>query len=97
MPLDLSSNNNINQMMNDILNLKRELSSIEVSGNDKYYRHTQGISSASWTVVHNLGKRPSVTVTDSAGTMILGQVHYVDDNTVQLDFSSPFSGYAECN
>jgi hypothetical protein len=37
-------------------------------GSDAYYRHVQSVAAAVWTVVHNLGKFPSVSVVDSTGT-----------------------------
>lgn len=58
------------------------------------YRHIQGISSAVWAVNHNLGFYPNVTVEDSAGTIVEGDIDYIDQNSLQLTFSSPFSGYA---
>ena len=50
-----------------------------------------------WTVAHNLGKRPAVTVVDSAGTVVIGEVDYLDDNTVRLTFCAAFSGTAYFN
>lgn len=50
-----------------------------------------------WKVVHNLGKRPAVTVVDSAGTAVIGEVDYLDDNTVRLTFCAAFSGAAYFN
>ena len=44
-----------------------------------------------------LGKRPSVTITDSAGTTIEGMISYVDLNNLTVEFSVAFSGYAELN
>lgn len=67
-----------------------------VSG-DKTYRHVQGAASDSWTVVHGLGKFPAVFVVDSAGTLVDGDVAYIDQNTVVVTFSSPFSGEAYFN
>lgn len=58
------------------------------------YTHTQYSASNSWTVNHNLGYKPNVTVVDSAGTIIEGQIDYPSGNTVVLTFSSPFSGNA---
>lgn len=58
------------------------------------YRHIQGISSAVWNIKHNLGFYPNVTVEDSAGTTIEGEIEYVDVNNVRLTFASPFGGYA---
>lgn len=67
------------------------------SGQDKYYRHNQGVSSTSWAINHNLNKYPSVTVRDSAGSVIEGHIQYVDHNNVIASFTAPFSGYAEMN
>lgn len=64
---------------------------------DLHYRHVQSTPSASWTIAHNLGKRPSVSVVDSAGTNIVGNFEYVDDNNCTLTFSSSFSGEAYLN
>lgn len=95
--MTLVSNNNINQIMNDIRSLERRIALIQVTGSDAYYRHTQGVSASVWTINHNLNKRPSVTVTDSAGTVIIGQVKYLSNNSVELSFSAAFSGFAELN
>lgn len=67
------------------------------AGSDLNYTHTQLTPSASWTVTHNLGKRPAVAVVDSAGSSVVGEVTYLDDNTVQLDFSGAFAGIAYFN
>ena len=58
------------------------------------YTHTQYSSSASWTVSHNLGYNPNVTVSDSAGTIIEGEIAYPSSNTIVLNFSSAFAGTA---
>jgi hypothetical protein len=64
---------------------------------DKTYEHVQSASSTTWNVTHNLNKKPSVTVVDSAGTKVIGEVEYVDDNNVTLKFKSTFSGKAYFN
>ncbi len=66
-------------------------------GVDLHYRHIQSTPASSWTIAHNLGKRPSVSVVDSAGTNIVGDFEYVDDNNCTLTFSSSFSGEAYLN
>lgn len=58
------------------------------------YVHNQGPAAAVWTVVHGLGGFPNVTVVDSAGTVMLGGVEYLDADTVRLTFSAPFGGKA---
>lgn len=47
-----------------------------------------------WTVVHNLNTFPNATVLDSTGSQVMGDVIYLDGNSVQLTFSAPFSGVA---
>lgn len=58
------------------------------------YVHTQATVSSTWTVTHALGGRPSVTVVDSSGTVVLGEISYNSDTEVVISFTSPFSGYA---
>ena len=64
---------------------------------DKNYKHVQGVSSATWTIAHNLDKFPSVTVKDSAGSIVIGEIEYNDTNNVTLTFSGAFSGEAYLN
>lgn len=64
---------------------------------DKHYAHDQAVSSAIWAITHSLNKYPSVTVTDSAGDSVDGEVHYTDPNTLSVSFSAPFSGKAFLN
>lgn len=64
---------------------------------DKTYVHTQSVAATVWTVSHNLGKKPAVTIVDTAGTEVVGRVDYLDNNTVRLTFSAAFSGEAYCN
>jgi hypothetical protein len=55
------------------------------------------IPSASWEITHNMNKYPSVTVCDSAGTVVVGAISYVDSNSLVITFNSPFSGTAILN
>jgi hypothetical protein len=61
------------------------------------YIHIQLSSSDSWNVKHNLGKYPSVSIVDSAGSLVIGDVYYMDENELYVVFSSPFSGKAYLN
>lgn len=54
--------------------------------------YDQTVPSDAWTVQHNLGRFPSVTVVDSAGTTVMGDVQYLDENNISIGFSSPFTG-----
>lgn len=71
--------------------------SIGSGSGDITYIHTHMTAEAEWTIVHNLGKFPSVTVVDSAGSAVVGDVDYINKDTVKLTFSGAFSGYAYLN
>jgi len=58
------------------------------------YTHTQGVSSATWTINHNLGFYPNLTVQDSAGTIYEGEITYTNSDSLTVTFSSAFSGKA---
>jgi hypothetical protein len=50
-----------------------------------------------WVITHNLGLFPSVTVVDSGNTVVVGDVVYVNTNTIEITFNSAFSGCAFLN
>lgn len=92
----------VNPTVNDVVlldgNKKATIESIiTLTQPDKFYRHSQGVSSTIWEINHNLNKYPSVTVIDTAGTTVEGQIEYVDANNIVVSFSAPFSGYANLN
>lgn len=65
---------------------------------DKNYVHVQAAPATVWTFTHNLGKKPSVTIIDSAGSMIFAKLTYIDNNNIEIDFNgSATSGEAICN
>ena len=66
-------------------------------GIDASFVHSQVFPSDTWTVIHGLRKWPSVTVVDSAGSWVLGEVSYIDDRTVSISFACAFSGKAFFN
>lgn len=63
----------------------------------KIYTHHQSTPLDIWNVNHNLGKFPSVTIVDSEGAMVIGDILYIDENNLQISFSSAFSGKAYFN
>ena len=58
------------------------------------YVFTQGVASALWTVNHNLGSYPGVSVQDSTGRVVKTGVKYIDLNNLEITASRPFSGQA---
>jgi hypothetical protein len=74
---------------------------LSITGNITY-THTQGSVSNTWVIVHNLGRFPSVTVVDSGGTVVTGNVVYDSNNQITLTFFAngslvAFSGKAYLN
>lgn len=65
--------------------------------NDKNYVPTQAVASQVWEVKHNLDKYCAVTVVDSAGNVVVGDIVYIDTNNVRITFTASFSGKAYFN
>jgi len=66
----------------------------EVLYSDLSYVHTQSVASTTWTIPHGLQFIPSITVIDSAGSVVEGSYSYPNDNTVIATFSNAFAGKA---
>ena len=66
-------------------------------GGDLNFTYTQGVASTTWNIQHNLGKFPSITVIDTANTVVTGEYTYDDINNVTLTFSAAFAGTAYLN
>lgn len=61
------------------------------------YTHIQSVAAAVWTVAHNLGRHPSITVVDNLGGQFYPDVRYVDADIAQITHSVPLTGRAYCN
>ena len=61
------------------------------------FTFNQIVASTTWIINHNLGKFPSITVIDTAGTVVTGEYTYTDNNNVTLTFSAGFAGKAYLN
>ena len=61
------------------------------------YIHNQLVPNTNWPITHNLGKFPSATIIDSSGQVVIGDVSYIDNNNINLTFTSSFSGKAYLN
>jgi hypothetical protein len=64
---------------------------------DLTYFYNQTIASDTWVITHNLNKFPSVTVIDSAGNEVIGDITYDNTNQVTLRFAGEFKGSATLN
>jgi hypothetical protein len=59
---------------------------------DSTYTQCFEVASDVWTINHGLGKFPSVTVVDSANTVVVGNVDYTTSNSLVITFNAAFSG-----
>lgn len=64
---------------------------------DKHYRHVQATPAQVWVIDHTLDKFPAVTVVDSAGEQVEGNVLYTSQQQVVVSFTGTFSGEAFLN
>lgn len=64
---------------------------------DQTFVYDQNSPCDEWVIVHNLGRFPSVSVIDSAGTVVVGEIKYLDKNRIVCSFSAPFIGTAYLN
>ncbi len=58
---------------------------------------TQGVPAAVWNISHNLGKFPSVSVTNNNNIVTNGEITYIDNNNLTCTFSAGFAGTAYLN
>lgn len=66
-------------------------------GGDKAYEFNQLSPKKIWNISHGLNKRPSVTIVDSAGSEVLGDIKYDDNNNITISFTVAFAGIAYLN
>ena len=64
---------------------------------DKSYKHTQIQASKTWNIKHDLKKIPSVTIIDSGGNEVIGDIKLLSENELVITFTYEFSGSAILN
>jgi hypothetical protein len=60
------------------------------------YVHTQASAAVEWIVNHNLGYRPAVELSDTAGNGVGAQILHISDNQLRVYFNQPAAGFARC-
>jgi len=70
---------------------------ISSTSGDKNFVFEQGVPSSTWTIQHNLNKFPSVTSVNNNKVQMYGEVTYIDENNLTINFSAGFSGKAYIN
>jgi len=66
---------------------------------DRCYHHDQTTASDVWTIPHNLGQAPLVTINDASGRYMGGGIIEISDpdvNTKVIRFGAPVAGRAYC-
>ena len=74
-----------------------QISNFEEIIQDKNYVHDQGVPSQVWTISHGLNKFPTAAAVDTANTVVMGQIDYIDLNNITITFNASFSGEAYLN
>lgn len=64
---------------------------LPVSGS---YTHIQVVAASTWTINHNLGYYPAVSIVDSGENLVMGDVTYISSNTLSVSFNASFGGKA---
>ena len=64
---------------------------LPVSGS---YTHIQVVAASTWTINHNLGYYPAVSIVDSGENLVMGDVTYISTNTLSVSFNASFGGKA---
>ena len=91
---------------NDLDN-KPKINNVTLEGNktsselgltgDKDFVYIKSTPNKIWEITHNLDKYPSVTIVDSAGSVVMGDITYTSKSTLTVTFSAAFSGKAYLN
>lgn len=63
-------------------------------GGSSRFEYQQTTPSTSWAITHSLNGYPLVSVTDSSGTQIFGDVTYPSSSEVVINFTAAFTGVA---
>lgn len=66
------------------------------AGGDTGFTMVQASGSATWTVNHNLGFRPDVSVLTPGGSEMIAEVVHISINQLRVYFSAPKTGSVRC-
>jgi len=61
------------------------------------FEFCQDPAAAQWIIAHNLGGYPNVVIIDDSGNDVEGDLTYVDENNITIDFLIPVAGCAYLN
>lgn len=61
------------------------------------YTHVQSSPSAAWTINHNLGVKPTISLYSVGGAEFDGQITHVTDNQAVVNLATAVAGFARCS
>lgn len=64
---------------------------------DVHFEHHQSTPSSTWSINHMLNKFPSVSIVDTSGNVVYGDIQHIDNNNLTINYSAAFSGKAYLN
>lgn len=91
--VNIPANRNVGDCVGDINSNFAYLDTVK----DKSGAFENTTASKTWVILHNLGKKPSVTVIDNYGDVVWCDIEYTNDNTVTLRFSDETAGTVYLN
>lgn len=100
--VDTSINQANEKLVADARNYQQILTNASIMTNssstpDKAFIFEQTEPSSEWVIEHGMDKHPSVSIVDEEGLLIMGDVQYIDTNTVKVFFTTDFAGNAYLN
>lgn len=84
------------QPQQKIINLSGGPVAVNGTGGDggDYLNFNQPTASAAWTINHNFGKKPNVSVYTVGGLEVWAEILHLSDNALQIAFDQPMAGFA---
>jgi len=58
------------------------------------HTHEQAQATTVWAIQHDLGFYPSVAAVTYGGNHVIGEVKYIDENSLTVEFTVELSGFA---
>lgn len=78
----------------DLVAAINELADRPTDGSPRTFDHLQISPARVWTINHNLGLRPAVSIVDSGGAEIEADVRHTNPNQLVIRFAIPVAGMA---
>ena len=85
----------------DVIDLDKytqaEVDNLISTATDNHFAFNQASAVTVWTIAHSLSKFPSVSVFDTSGNNVDGEIVHTDNNNLTITFNTAFAGDAYLN